>query len=486
LTKITHQCLQTTHPTHTYALAQIEKDHIQLLRRAVKDCRFWDDAERGIMLGVHQIRELVNAVRVSVGPIVYLCFNKKLSLKVKVIGEIPLRSRDLIVSMGDRMAARIVAAALEFLGVSSLYIDASKVVESGYIEQVDEEFYSDIAEKVVMSIQGADDEGCIPIITGCFGPFPPTQSMVEIHGPSYPTALSLLISSRLPSCSELCLINHHVTAIYTADPRVVPHALPLTHLTADEAGEMSVMGIGAHLMGSRDALLSSNGGIPMRIMGMDVAERMFGGVSEGGGTLVVPTGVEVKGRPSDRWTALIHRDEVTVFTIQARVRNEEDEDGVSGESGNADTLRLIPRIFQIVESHQGSVCSIVTGLKSVSVVVVSNDPDVQSLADAESGDEDEDPCHIGHRVNQSDRMLSDLEAVGIATMHRDFALLTLIGGRKGDVRMVGGVLDALSRADVAVRMCSQVLGGCGISLAVERAQVNLAVRIVHDACFIPA
>ncbi|KAJ3101519.1 Aspartokinase [Phlyctochytrium bullatum] len=598
-----------SHSRHNVELAELERDHVQLLRRAVKECRYWDDAEKAILLNLHHVRELLNAVR--------------------IIGEIPARSSDMILSTGDRMATRIFAAALAGEGLKPAYIDASKAVDAhAYAAPASEEFYFDVAEQTVAAILAADREGQVPVVTGCFGPFPAHQSMLETHGPTYPTALATLVSSQLPNCRELWLLNHQVTAIHTADPRVVPHAPRLRVLTADEAGEMSLMGIGAHLIGSRDGMFtrvassaslpaleaaaseadSGSGAesaafhgsfteghddVPMRILGIDAAERIAtvpGGwddPGEQGGTLVLPAkwsrrairqGSLPRTRGAKEWRVLVHRDEVAVFTVDARVhvRGEDEENprrlqGLGELSGNADTLKLLPRVFAVIEKHRRLVCGVVTGLKTVSLVSVAQDPEVSGLGELEiapssiwnleqelagldlvvggassaafrgrgrgrrrsslrsksshqvSKDQDEPVHHTKSRSSSSSsagqssppmeslrrskpdpkshrrsdhqqpisaypphysRLLADLSELGRATMHLDFALLTLIGGsRQADLALIGDVLSALRSAGVAVRMCSQVLGGGGISLAVEKAQVNLAVGLVHDVCF---
>ncbi|KAJ3104495.1 Aspartokinase [Phlyctochytrium planicorne] len=527
LTQSLKRCLgdhQSSHATHLSTLAQVERDHTQLLRRTVKDCRFWDDSERCIIYGLHQVRELLNAVQ--------------------VIGEMPPRTSDQIAAVSDRMAGRIVSAALQYMvniktswlnlqlsnsvGIPATFIDASKLARGDHEAPVGEEFYSDIADQVAALIESSEEEGNVPVITGCFGTFPATQSIIEIHGPSYPTVLATLIASRISLCKELWLVNHHVTAIFTADPRVVPHAVRLKVLTADEAGEMSLMGIGAHLIGSRDGLFIGSSGdwsgpeeggstdsgkeTAMRILGMDDAERYAdqeraalseAGVledsNECGGTLVLPVTASRKAiaenilRRPHTWTALVHRDEVTVFTVRARIHQKSADgengkgtgNGFTGEGGNTDTLRLLPRIFTIVEEHQGNICSVVTGLKSVTIVVVSKDPDISKLDDIEDASADSKSIASSRkRSNHNEGILTQLQELGYATMNVDFALLTLVGGsRNGNGEMVGNLLAAFNEAGIRLEMCAQVLGGTGISMAVEKARMVDAVRLVHDSCF---
>ncbi|KAI8836110.1 Aspartate/glutamate/uridylate kinase [Chytridium lagenaria] len=398
LTKIIRMAVRATHSRYIGRIAELEKDHVQLLRRAVKDCRYWDDAERGIMMGLYEVRELLNAVR--------------------VIGEIPPKSSDLILSAGDRMAARIVVAALQSLNVPATYIDASKMADPYHPYPVTDEFYQDVAGRVSNAVQTANNEGCVAVVTGCFGPFPspfisPTKHTVR----------------RIP-------LNHHVTALYTADPRIVPNARKIHRLTPDEAGELSLMGVGAHLVGLTDA----------SIVGVDDVERWGNG---------------------EGWTALVHRDEVTVFTIKASGIEKEEEGG--GGTGNSDTLRMLPEVMDVVDRRGGVVCAVVMGLKSISLGVAVKDPEILDIEGDDDDDEDDTPRVLKSKVTQAkrdDHILADmstLPGIGV-TMRRDVALLTLIGRRRQKL----GSLEMRGRR------------GSGISVVVDKEKEREAVTVVHD------
>ncbi|KAI8836111.1 hypothetical protein BC829DRAFT_447969 [Chytridium lagenaria] len=147
---------------------------------------------------------------------------------VKTVGEIPPRFCDVIMSTSDQMASYILTAVMK---THRQHILTPLNPSFSHYESANPEFYSDVSNHLIYSIQTSNTQGSIPIIT----------------------ALATLLSSRLPNTHELWLINDGVDAIFTADPLIVPDAVPLKCLTAEEAVEMSI-GIGTLMMRGKDGV----------------------------------------------------------------------------------------------------------------------------------------------------------------------------------------------------------------------------------------
>jgi aspartate kinase len=91
---------------------------------------------------------------------------------VRVLGEASPRALDAISSLGERMSAPIVAAALEAAGVSARAVDASRVVVTDAAHQLatpDMEATQARAEALVLPLLA---DGVVPVITGFLGGTP--------------------------------------------------------------------------------------------------------------------------------------------------------------------------------------------------------------------------------------------------------------------------------------------------------------------------
>jgi aspartokinase/homoserine dehydrogenase 1 len=153
-------------------------------------------------------------------------------------GELTPGMTDPFISHGDRVAARLLAAALTAGGVAAEFVEATDVVRadgphgnaSPDIEQT-----ARAAESVIRPII---DRGVVPVIAGFIGRSPSGEVLTLGRGGSDLTATLL---GRVLGAREVILWKD-VPGLLTADPRVVPDARLIPVLHVREASELAYYG----------------------------------------------------------------------------------------------------------------------------------------------------------------------------------------------------------------------------------------------------
>jgi hypothetical protein len=75
------------------------------------------------------------------------------------IDEISPRSRDIVISLGEKLSASIFSSVLNFRGIPSFYVNLERVVEPGWSEgEVGQGFYDYLAGRLGECMEGAWDE----------------------------------------------------------------------------------------------------------------------------------------------------------------------------------------------------------------------------------------------------------------------------------------------------------------------------------------
>ena len=163
---------------------------------------------------------------------------RHLCVEIAKGGELTPAMTDAFVAHGDRIAARLVAAALTANGTMAEFVEATDVVRadgphgnaSPDIEQT-----TQAAEKVLRPMI---DRGVVPVVPGFIGRSPRGEVVTLGRGGSDLTATLL---GRVLAARDVILWKD-VPGLLTADPRVVPDArlIPLLHVR--EASELAYYG----------------------------------------------------------------------------------------------------------------------------------------------------------------------------------------------------------------------------------------------------
>jgi len=184
----------------------------------------------------------------------------RMTRAMATLGEYSARGIDAIASLGERFAALIVAVILRQSGVAAQMIDATELIVTdahfGVARPYLDESFARINERLLPMLQA----GIIPVVTGYTGAT--RTGIVTTLGRGGGDYTAALIGAAV-NADEVCLWTD-VDGILTADPKIVPHAVPLPELSYLEAAEMATLS-GSEILHLRTLMPLASRGIPLRI-----------------------------------------------------------------------------------------------------------------------------------------------------------------------------------------------------------------------------
>jgi len=153
--------------------------------------------------------------------------------------EITPRTRDFVISFGERLSAQVVAANLRSRGVDALPHEADLIGllcddNYGNATALQEETRAHLAPFLTRQAEA----GHVSVITGFFGMSPEGKTATFGRGGSDYSSAVIGNALSLPVIE----IWKDVGGFMSADPKIVPEAFPLSVLSYDEAAELSYFG----------------------------------------------------------------------------------------------------------------------------------------------------------------------------------------------------------------------------------------------------
>ena len=163
---------------------------------------------------------------------------------------------DLLLSSGERVSIALLALALEALGCPAVALTGR---QAGILTeaQPNKARIKDIDNR---RLRCWLDEGKVVVVAGFQGMDESGQVTTLGRGGSDTTAVALAASLG----ADECHIYTDVEGVYTADPRLVPEARRLEHLTYEEMLEMS--GLGSRVLQLRSVLFAEKYNVPLRVL----------------------------------------------------------------------------------------------------------------------------------------------------------------------------------------------------------------------------
>src|SRR4051794_1962066 len=245
---------------------------------------------------------------------------------LRLVRELTARTNDYLVSRGERLSARLFAAALEDSGAKARYVDATEVIHTdGMFGQASPDF-ARTDRNTQRALQPLLARGVIPVVPGFLGATPGGEVATLGRGGSDLTAT--LLARGLGAARVL--LWKDVPGLLTADPRVVPDARVIPQLHAREAAELAYYG--AKVLHPRALIPLAGRRVPIHVRpfadptspGTEVSERAAPGkfpvkalTPAGGQALVTVTGNGMLGVPgiAARTFAALHNRKISVSLI---------------------------------------------------------------------------------------------------------------------------------------------------------------------------
>ncbi|MES2359009.1 MAG: aspartate kinase [Gemmatimonadota bacterium] len=157
----------------------------------------------------------------------------------RIVGDAGPRESDLIVARGERLAARILAAAMRSVGLPAVFVDATDLIETDgrFGHAAPDLGRTNAASRATLG--PLLSSGAIPVVPGFIGRGHDGATVTLGRGGS---DLAATVLARALDAARVILWKD-VDGLLSADPRVVATARVIPHLTFREAAELAHYGV---------------------------------------------------------------------------------------------------------------------------------------------------------------------------------------------------------------------------------------------------
>ncbi len=215
----------------------------QLIRCATQA----EEGDQGYMQNIHEIRERhLQVVRNLVPPEQRTFQEAEISSLVdelvellhgiELIRECSPRTMDLIVSFGERLNCRNMAAVLTGIGIPATYVDARQMIRTDDTHGSAAVDFSRTYQETAGLLQDTDE--IVPVITGFIASS--DEGITTTLGRNGSDYTAALVGAAI--AAEAVEIWTDVDGVMSADPRYVPQAFVIPELSLQEAMELSYFG----------------------------------------------------------------------------------------------------------------------------------------------------------------------------------------------------------------------------------------------------
>jgi aspartate kinase len=353
---------------------------------------------------------------------------------IRVLGELTPRALDVIGGLGERMNVPQVTAILNRANIPAQGIVATQLIVT------DDRFGSAVplveatAARAEAGLRPILNKDCVPVVTGFIGA---TEGGIPTTLGRGGSDYSATILGRALGADEVWIWTD-VNGVMTTDPRIVPAAHPISHLSYAEISELSFFG--AKVLHSQAIRPARRAQIPVRILNTFEPEHP--------GTLITAEALE-SNRAVKAVTAIKHMSLVTV-----------EGPGMVGIPGVAG------RTFTAVAKTDTNVLMISQASSEQSICFVVPSRDVPRVVKSLENE----------LAREIDRR--DLEPV---KREDNTVILAVVGsGMKGTPGVSGRLFGALGRERINVIAIAQGSSEFNISLVVARGDADKAVRAIHE------
>jgi aspartate kinase len=386
--------------------------------------------EQAIVDCVHNA-EHARALRAEIETL--LNWFETLCQSIWTLGELTPRGMDAVSGLGERLSARVTAAAMLSQGTKAQTVEATEILVTdnnfGNAEPLFEESTVKVRARLLPLIEG----GVVPVVTGFIAAT--IEGAATTFGRGGSDYSATVIGRCLPA-SEVWIWTD-VNGVMTADPRIVPDAQTLTAISYAEVAELSYFG--ARVLHPKTIQPVAELGIPVRVLNSFQPDHP--------GTLVcadAPRGPIIKGITAIR--------NLSIVTVEGRGMQ-----GVPGVAG---------RVFSAVARSGASVLMITQSSSEQSICFVNRTVDTVAVVAAVE------------KELQLELLRGDIDRVASLD---EAAIIAVVGaGMKGKPGISARVLVALAEQEINIISIAQGSSEYNLSLVVGHADVDKGVRAIHQ------
>lgn len=376
------------------------------------------------------------AERDSIIETVHTMLDKHVQLceAINTLGEVTPRIADAIVSTGERLSSRLLAAAMRQRGVNAQQFDSSQFIITNHNYQDAEPMWEVTEQRIAAQLLPKLDEGITPIITGFIGATPDGALTTLGRGGSDFSAA--IFAAHLKS-DEL-IIWTDVDGVMTTDPRIDKRARVLPQVSYQEVGELAFYG--AKVLHPKTVQPIINLNIPLRV------RNTFNPSHPG-------TLISAEMNPSDTVIkAVTSIKNVSMLTVSGK--------GMLGVPG------IAGRTFLATANSGASILMISQSSSEQNFCFIVTDGQAASVKEAVE-------YELSREIAEQ-----DVDSVDVMT---DIVIVTVVGaGMRGTLGVAGRVFTTLGESQVNVLAIAQGSSECSISFVVKETDLEEAVRNLHE------
>lgn len=353
---------------------------------------------------------------------------------IAVLGEATPRALDAVSGLGERMSVRLMAAALEALGAPAQYVEATQLLVTDACFQSAHPDFAATSRRTHQVLEPLLNQGKVVVVTGFIGATP--EGVLTTLGRGGSDFSAAILGAVLPA--DDVWIWTDVDGVMTADPRLVPEARTIDRLGYREIAELAYFG--AKVLHPRTISPVIEAGIGLRICNTFNPQHP--------GTRLASNGDLAGGSPLKAVTAIRGQ---RLITVEGR--------GMLGVPGVA------ARTFGAVAS---------TG---TSVPLITQASSEQSICFAVPVDAVENVRKALEMAFSAELANRDIDRIWAT---EEVAIITVVGvGMIHTYGIAGRIFSALGMDKINIIAIAQGSSEVSISLVVDNAQTEGAVRAIH-------
>jgi aspartate kinase len=341
------------------------------------------------------------------------------------------REMDMLLTSGERISIALLCMAVIDRGVPSMSFTGS---QAGILTDTTHT-KAKILDVRTERLRAALDAGNVAVVAGFQGVSTSSDITTLGRGGSDTTAVALAAALG----ADVCEIYTDVAGVFTADPRVVPHAQMLSRVSYDEMLEMAATG--GRVLALRSVEFARNHGVPVHVRSS---------FTWAPGTWVDEAGQESGGQGMEQ--AIISGVTHDVSEAKVTIAHVPDRPGVAA------------RVFRLLADEAVNVDMIVQNVSSDGATDISFTVPRDDLTRA---------------LKVMDGVVGEVGATG-HTHDTGIGRVSLVGaGMKTNPGVAAKMFEVLAGEDVNIEMIST--STIRISCVVQEADVERAVRALHRA-----
>ena len=394
-------------------IREVTEKHLQVIDKAIENKKLKNETEADVKKLIEELEKIL----------IGICY----------VGELTLKTKDQVLSFGERLAALIVSATLRDYNLESQYFSGKKagiVTDSKFGEA--NPLMNFTTHQVIKRIKPLLEKNMIPVITGFIAANQDGVITTLGRGGSDYTATILGVALDV----DEVWIWTDVDGIMTSDPKIISDAKTLIGLSYGEAAEMAIFGAKAMHPRALEPIIKKQ--IPVRI------RNVFNPKNPG---TLISEGAEVKSIEVVKAIALIT--DVSMINIRGA--------GMVGAPGS------YAKIFKILGKNNINIMMVSTAVSEANISIII-------------------------KRNQLEKAISTLEIALLGkvlgnkvTSEDDVCVIAAMGANmKGSLGVASRIFTAVAKKKINIHMIAQGSSELNISFVVKERDGPTAVNAIHE------